>query len=241
MNLYDECLTGALSLIGENSAKKLDLKDGSWNTAEKNEIIFQSDTAYELGAGTLPAISSVALTDSEDFVPGDAVYLIGDDLPDIRENSPFARIALIRVNEDEMGSGEKLYQTIRKIEYSRYHFHPEGYMMRISAFTRREAVRVSKTALKKGLNFAKIGRLFIDEYKKQPQVEAVTMLFVTKKDFDYDRLAKIMEKSESITTALDHIMKNIKMDCQTCSLKKVCDEVEALCEKDFSKDKKGEV
>ena len=56
---------------------------------------------------------------------------------------------------------------------------------------------------------------------------------MTAKDFPYDELETIMQKSENITTALDHIMKDIKMDCQTCSLKAVCEEVEALCEKDF--------
>ena len=76
-----------------------------------------------------------------------------------------------------------------------------------------------------------MGSFFIEEYKKQPQVEAVKLLFVTERDFPYEELESVMKKSESITTALDHIMKDIKMDCQTCSLKAVCDEVEAMCEK----------
>ena len=83
--------------------------------------------------------------------------------------------------------------------------------------------------MKKGLGFAHIGRFFIKEYKKQPQVEAVKLLFVTDESFPYDLLEQVMKKSESITTALDHIMRDIKMDCTSCSLKAVCDEVEALC------------
>ena len=237
MKLYDECFDGVGKILAAYPAKTLDLTGASdWNSSGKNQIIFQSETAYELGGGTLPAVSSVAFTDSRDLVPQDEVLLIGSDLADISANTPFARIALIRVNEDKMGTGEKLYQTIRKIEYARYHINPEGYMMRISAFTHREAARVSKTALKKGLSFANIGAFFIDEYKKQPQVEAVKLLFVTAPDFPYSELEAVMKKSEDITTALDHIMKDIKMDCATCSLKTVCDEVENLFEKDFNKD-----
>ncbi len=236
MKLYDECLSGIEEILREYPTRKLDTgHDGIWPDAGKNQIILQSDTAYELGGGTLPAISSIALTDSSDLVTDDEVLLIGEDLPDIRENTPFARIALIRVDSDSMGSGEALYQAIRKIEFARYHINPEGYMMRISAFTHREAVRVGKSALKDGLNFAKAGRAFIEEYKKNPHVRAVKLIFVTKTDFPYERLEKIMKKSEEITTALDHIMKNIRMDCDTCSLKKVCEEVEALCESDFPK------
>ncbi len=237
MNLYDECFTGVEELIAQYPVKRLAVDTKArWKDVGKNQIIFQKDTAYELGGGTLPAVSSIALTDSESFVSGDEILLIGNDLPDIKKDSPFARLALLRVNEEEMGSGDALYQAIRKIEYTRYHLNPDGYMMRISAFTHREAARVSKKAVRDGLSFADIGRLFIDEYKKQKQVQAVKLIFVTAPDFPYDKLSGIMEKSEKITTALDHLMKNIKMDCNSCSLKEVCDEVEALSEKDFKKE-----
>ncbi len=236
MKLYDECFNGVGKIIESHCVKKLEFNNSStWKSSDKNRIIFQNDTAYELGSGTLPAVSSVAFTDRKDYIPGDEILLIGDDLCDIKADSPFARIALIRVNEKEMGTGEKLYQTIRKIEYARYHINPEGYMMRISAFTHREAVRVSKQAIKNGISFSDIGKLFIEEYKKQPQVEAVKLLFVTAKNFPYETLEAIMQKSENITTALDHIMKDINMNCSTCSLKTVCEEVEALCEKDFKR------
>ena len=49
----------------------------------------------------------------------------------------------------------------------------------------------------------------------------------------YKKLEDIMERSEQITTALDHLMKDVKMDCHTCSLKDVCEEVEELTKKDF--------
>ena len=195
MKLYDECLTGVNELLGEYPVRRLTPDtDKKWKDVGKNQIIFQSDTAFELGGGTLPAVSSIALTDREDFVSDDEILLIGNDIPEIKKDSPFARIALVRINEDEMGSGDALYQTIRKIEYTRYHLNPEGYMMRISAFTHREAARVSKSAVKNGLSFADVGRLFIDEYKKQKQVKAVKLLFVTAPDFPYDKLEGIMEK-----------------------------------------------
>ena len=236
MKLYDECFNGVEELLARYPAKRLTPNTQTqWKDVGKNQIIFQSDTAFELGGGTLPAVSSIALTDKESFVGNDEILLIGNDLPDIKKDSPFARIALLRVNEEKMGTGNELYQTIRKIEYTRYHLNPEGYMMRISAFTHREAARVSKSAVKNGLSFADVGRLFIDEYKKQRQVEAVKLLFVTAPDFPYDKLSEIMEKSEKITTALDHLMKNVKMDCGSCKLKDVCEEVEALSDRDFKK------
>lgn len=234
MKLYDECLIGVEELLADLPIRKLDLSKASgWKDVGNNQVLFEADTAYELGSSGLPALSSVALTDQSAFVPEDEVWLLGNDLPDLSGKVPFARVAFLRVNEEAMGTGNALYQTIRKIEYTRYHLNPEGYMMRISAFSHREAVRVSKAALAKGIDFAKVGQLFIDAYKRQPQVEAVKLFFITDPDFPYSELERIMKRSEDITTALDHIMKDVRMDCASCSLKDVCEEVEELTKKDF--------
>lgn len=233
MNLYDECLDGVQKLLNEYPHRKAEISlPPSWKEADRNTILFASDTAYELGYGSMPAVSSIALTDDKEKVPCDEVIVIGDDLCDIKENSPFARIALIRVTPDSLGDGNKLYNTIRKIEYTRYHVSPAGYMMRVSTFSHRESARVGKQAIKDGISFSRVGELFIDGYhKSHPGVEAVKLIFVTKKDFPYKELEKIMQKSEDITKALDHLMKDLKMDCEVCSLKQVCEEVEQLMEK----------
>ena len=236
MKLYDECILGMEELLADLPVRKLDLSAGAdWPDAGSNMVLFQNETAYELGGEGLPAVSSVALTDQAHFVPEDEVWLLGPDLNEISADNAFARIAFLRVNEDDMGSGDALYRTIRKIEYSRYHLNPEGYMMRISAFAHREAVRVSYAAIRKGISFAGVGKLFIDAYKKQSQVEAVKLFFITDPDFPYDKLEAIMKRSEDITTALDHLMRDVKMDCHTCSLREVCEEVEELTKKDFDK------
>lgn len=233
MNLYDECIEGVQELLNENEYKKADISfPAKWKESDRNTLLFAADTAYELGYGSLPALSSIALTDDSEKVPCDEVIVIGDDLDKIKGNSPFARIALIRVNPDSLGDGNKLYNTIRKIEYTRYHVSPEGYMMRVSTFSHRESARVGKQAIKDGISFAAVGELFIEGYRKAyPGVEAVRLIFVTKKDFPYKKLEAIMQKSEDITKALDHLMKDLKMDCEVCSLKQVCEEVEQLMDK----------
>lgn len=235
MKLYDECFDGVGELLSSYTVKDITASSTRWQDVGENQMIFQNDTAFELGGGDLPAISSIALTDSADLVPCDQVLLCGNDLDKISADTPFARIALMRVNDDKMGTGEALYQAIRKIEYTRYHISPKGYMMRISAFTRREAARVSKTAVKNGISFADVGKLFVDAYHKNANVEAVKLIFITDPAFDYSKLNAIMERSENITKALDHLMKDLKMDCHSCKLQDICAEVEELCNKDFAK------
>lgn len=237
MKLYDDCLIGMEELVADFDIKPLSLPgEGRWKDLGNNQVLFASDTAYELGGKGLAAVSSIALTDKETYVPDDEVFLIGKDLPELSQDTPFARIAFLRVNEEELGTGQKLYAMIRKIEYTRYHINPEGYMMRISAFSHREAVRIGKEGLRKGLNFANVGQSFIDAYKKNAPVEAVKLFFITDPEFPYHKLESIMEKTEQITTALDHLMKDVKMDCSTCGLKEVCEEVEELTKKDFEQE-----
>ena len=43
--------------------------------------------------------------------------------------------------------------------------------------------------------------------------------------------------ADGITEAIDHISKNVVMNCSSCSLQKVCNEVEGLKELHFGKAK----
>lgn len=234
MNLYDECFAEINKLLRDFSPRvKGDVP--AWAEAGQNQMLFRSDTAYELGGRNLPAISSAIFTDDAGKVAKDEVLLYGPDLSEIKADSPYARIAMIRVNGETIGSGPKLYSAIRKIEYTRYHINPDGYMMRISAMAHRECVRVGRKALENGLSFFKVGRLFIEAYRKHRDVENVRLIFITEPDFPYGKLLDATKRSENMTKALDHLVNKVKMDCEACSVKDICSEVEERYKQDFGK------
>lgn len=232
MKLYDETIRKIRALL--SSEKQQLLHDATaWPVVSDRSMILRSDMAYELGGGSLPALGVTLVTASKDLVPGDGVFLTGTDLPEIDADTPFARIALVRVGEDTLGEGKKLYRAIRNLEYTRYHFYPEGFMLRVSSSKRRESVRIGKEALKKGLNFAKTGSRMIAAFHSHPEVEAVEIHYVTANGFPYQELEALGREGERITETLDHMMKNLVMDCGVCGLKQVCDEVEGLREIHF--------
>ncbi len=234
MKLYDETIKEWLKILDSLQGRELDVKKGEdWKDIGNANMILRSDMAYELGGNHLPALSGMTLTADTSLVPRDEVLLYGKDLGEIHEDTPYARLAVLRVKEDSMGEGNALYQAIRKMEYTKYHLNPEGFMMRISAASQREMVRVGKTALEKGLGFEQVGKLFLQSYHKNPQVEAVKLVFVTLSDFPYEELEIYIKKAEEITKAIDHILKNLSMDCNVCSLKQICDEVEGMKELHF--------
>lgn len=84
-----------------------------------------------------------------------------------------------------------------------------------------------------GLDFARVGQLFLHAYHAHPQVQTATVLFITAPDFPYELLAQKAAKMETVTNSLDQIFSNLVMDCRSCSLKPVCDEVEGLRELHF--------
>lgn len=205
-----------------------------WPLAEK-QFLLKSEAAMELGGGNQPALSGILYTRKRDSGGGGTrfpeegngtVTLYGPDLNELQGDIPYARITRIGVREEFMAEEYKLYNLFRSIEYIRYHVSPEGYMPRISTAKNREQVRVSKDAIKRGLDFYKVGRIYEEAYLKHPAVEEAETVFITLERFDYRELQTLFDRVENITMSLEHPLKHLSMDCTTCNLKAVCDEVQ---------------
>lgn len=235
MQLYDKYLASieaVLSSLSFQSKLASDLK--AWPSEEETEIVFKNDEAFELGE---PFGLSASLATSSLSSDQDEVLLYGKDLEQIKTNASYARLVFVKVKDEAMGKGNALFQSIRKIDYVRYHVSPKGYMMTISPLTHHEGVRVSKKAIQNQISFFQVGKTFIEAYRKLDFVETVKVIFISLEDFDYKKLEEIIVESEGVTKALDHLSNKVKMDCHSCALQKVCDEVEALTKEDFSKEK----
>jgi hypothetical protein len=268
MKLYDRQIGNSLALLSGLAGRRLAapaegrtaaIGGAAWPDAGEGNLILKGEMAYELGGGALPAIGGFSLTSSEALVDRDEILLYGPDLPDIAADSPYARLAFIRVAEDGLGEGitgaarvagaagadgaagvasdgaDAAYAAIRRIEYTRYHVNPKGYMMRVSVASEREPVRIGRTALAEGLDFAKVGGLFLSGYHAHPEVLAVKLVFVTLPGFPYAELQKEARQAETITRSLDRIFGSFVMNCASCELKVVCDEVEGMREMHFAR------
>lgn len=233
MKLYDEIIEKIIRLVTPFMVTVQAADKKGWSSASERNMVLRSDMAYELGADLHPGYGATILTDDADLIPEDSIILCGKDLNQIPADLPYARIALVRVDDSKMGSGNALYNAIRKLEYVRYHFYPEGYMMRISASQKKESVRVSKEAVRNGITFAKVGSAMIQAFRQQEAVQAVKLIYITDPAFDYAELKKYLIQCEAITETIDHMLKDLKMDCDVCNLKPVCDEVEGLRELHF--------
>lgn len=239
MKLYEEIISVWNDVINSPDIKNLEIiSKERFPVGSEREMIFRSDMAYEFGGSGQFAKGQTVLTDDASIVSKNEILLLGPDLSEISNDSPYARLTIVRVRDDaSLGEGEKLYSAIQKIEFVRYHVHPKGYMMRVSAASDTEGVRVSREAIEGGLDFSVVGSMYINKLLENPNVEAVKMIFITKRDFSYDSLNGSIKKAKEITKTIDHIFKDVIMDCKACNLKEICDEVEGLKELHFNQKK----
>ncbi len=198
-------------------------KENAWNDVGHNQVILQRETLFELEGVGFNLLTSSHIDDG--------IVVIGKDLQDLKENAKFARICFIEIEEGE--ETQKTYNLIRKIEYTKYHFFPDGYMIRTSSRAHKESVRVSKIAVKGGIDFQKVGALLINKYKENPAVKGVKVVFVTDSAVDFSKLESLSKKNNEITETLNQVMNNLNFDCDTCNLKPICDEVEGMRELHF--------
>ena len=236
MRLYDDEIRNWLSLCG--GGIELPVKaEPDWPDAGSHQMILRSDMAYELGGSTpsIYALGGTALTETGEFVPKDSIKLIGPDLNAIKTDTSYARLTIASVNSLRTDNKDALYNSVKRIENIRYHVNPEGFMTRVSSVYGRESIRVSKDAIAKGISFAHVGNLMLNLLHKNPDVKAAAVIFITDPNFDFAALEQSVKKTAGITAAIDHIFKNVMTDCKTCSLQKVCDEVEGLREMHFGK------
>lgn len=202
----------------------------------RSELVLLRDTAFELGGSDLPCVGYTLVTSNVSFES--EVVVVGDDLDKIKHDVPFAKIVLLGV-DDFSGDEQSLFNEIKNLEHAKYKLNVEGFMARASSMSHREQVRVSKQGLKGGLSFGKVGNTLINEYLKERGVKAVKIIFVTAEKADYDSLARIAEKTSDILDAFNHMYDNLMVDCKSCNLKAICDEVEGMRELHFKSAKKN--
>lgn len=223
MKFFDSLIESFYGLITPLEKKTFGICK-EWKDIGSNQVILQRETAFELDGVGFNLITSEKIDDG--------IVVVGDELDSINSGRRFARVSVIQSDgaEDE----QKIYNLIKKIEYVKYHHFPDGYMIRTASRSHKETVRVSKTAVKNGISFQKIGSLLIKKHKENPAVKAVKVIFITDPGAPFDKIEELAQKNTAVAETLNHVMNNINFDCDTCNLKSICDEVEGMRELHFS-------
>ena len=222
MVLFDDEIKKVYDLLKQLQLKQLDITNNLIEDVGSDNMIFKSDCAYELGETN--SLSFELSTSDIDIQ--DNIYLCGKDLNEIDANEDFIRITLLNVRDDKLTSNA-LYDRFEQIKLVKYKVSPKGYMLRTSVGGK-ERVRVSKELR---ASFSQIGSAYLKEYKKLNYVNNVTIIFIVGKCDLSNEFVKLANKKKEISDTIDHILKGLMVnDCDACSVKDLCDEVEGLRE-----------
>ena len=241
MELYNAVIRQAEELGGSSVPRRFSYDPGrAWPDSGEFELVMLRDAAYELGGGIRAAVNFTCVTTSASLVERDEIVVYGPDLGELKADSDYVRITLLRVGDiesDDEDDTEQAFRAIQNMDFVKYRVFPKGYMIRTSSESNREQVRVSKDAVRRGVSFERIGDDFIRQYRQDPNVLAVKLIFITAPDADYAGAKKCAKTAHDITMSLTKILEGMPTDCGSCSLKPICDEVEGMKELHFGKEK----
>ena len=243
MELFNPIIRAVEEHVGSSAPRRYEYAASrTWEDTGEFELVMLRDAAYELGGDNMPAVNFTCVTTSSELVGKDEILVYGPDLDQLKASSPYARITLLRVGDiesDDVEDTEQAFRAIQDMDFVKYHVFPMGYMIRTSSESSREQVRISRDALKSGMSFRRIGADFIRQYKRNPHILAVKLLFITAPDADYAELVKQGKNVHDITMSLSKILEGMPTDCGSCNLKAICDEVEGMKELHFGKENHG--
>ena len=237
MELYNDVLRQIRALLPAEPAKRAVYDENLCAPeGEKDRILFRADTAYELGGGGKPGAEAVIFADLPDLRSETLLY--GPDLCEIGADAAFGHITAVRLKETEDAplSSERL----QTVGFTVFQLYPAGYHIRISPAACKEQVRVAKAALQADppLSFVHIGNSLIRAFLRHPDVLAVRTAFITDPAFDYKGLSAAAGKAKKITDAVRSTLQLDGLDCASCKMKPLCDEIDGLRALHFRKEGK---
>lgn len=235
MDLYDGIIKRTSEYLSAYPVKRYSYDESKcWRETDTGEMIMLREAAFELGGGDLESVNFTCVTSNEELVGGNEILLYGPELNGLRQDVSFARIVFLTTGDmgrnntaDDVVDDDSRYRFIRELEYVRYHVFPKGYMVRTSAKSSREQARVSYEALKAGISFEKLGCTYIRKYLENPKVKSVQVMFLVGMK-PLTQFLQAGKQVEAVTEALDHILKGMPMNCGTCDLQVICNEVEGM-------------
>ena len=231
MSVFDQLIKDTNSVLDKKDFFSFDYSDNYKKfVSDKQELIFKKEAQFELGGENLNSVAFSLFTEDDNLVNKDEIIVIGKDLNEIKKDSSFARIALVKTKGVYLRGEQASYFILETINLKRYNINLKGYMIRTSVLSNREQVRVNKEAIKNKMSFRDVGSMYIDEFKKNQYVEAMKMIFITDEDVDYIKLEDISTTSLKIFRALNHAISDLKMDCKRCEWRTLCSQVEGMKE-----------
>lgn len=212
-----------------------------WPTAERNPFIMERDTAAELGGYPKESINLILSTSAG--LPVEGIHLIGatgeansgrtGELHGDRTggqmipagHQSFGKIVFLQTEEIPE---DEIYDFQQRVQLADLRLQLRDVMVRSSSRQYLLNLRVGKKAIADGFDLEILARTIHAHFRNIPKVKDAAVVLIAGDSPLYRQLMSAAERVREITAALNTMFEGIEMDCGSCSMSPVCDEVEDL-------------
>ena len=222
MDIFDSLIKQTLSVVNNYPMTPLKAAE-PWDILDKNIYLFDKNTQVELGGYPKESVNML-IQSSNDFIQGD--YIIGDEnLIKKEKHISFGKIVILKIKDID---GDKIYDFTQDVLLKDSKSHFKDVMTRASSKHYYINYKVSKDAIKNGFSFESIASAIHNQFIQIEAVEDVSVIFILGDSDIYKQLLPIVEKAKEVTLTLNHIFYSVNMDCHSCNMNDICDEVQGL-------------
>ena len=239
MKLFDKYVKEAAALLQPylNDAAAFIPEDGPlWPLTDRNSFIMERDTAVELGGYPKESVNLIVSSSSE--LPVSGLWVCGDAETAETSHISFGKIVFLQTEELEDG---QVYDFQQAVQLADLRLYLEHVMSRTSSRQYQMNLRIGKKAADTGLGLDALARTMRQHFLQIPGVKDAAVILLAGDSLLYKQLLPIAEKVKDVTAALNTMFEGIDMDCGSCSLNEICDEVEGLREMHRKKTNGGNV
>ncbi len=226
MIIHDTYLTQIEKILKDSSVgKEVSIVKDSWEMKKNSDYILDSETALELGSTSVKNASITLCTCEKNFQ--DKIIVIGNDIQKLSgkvEN--FAKVVMVSL--ESIDDENELFRRVKSASRARLGINFKGTMLKATSTESLECFRISKDAYKKGINLSIVGSALINKIKQQEGVKNVQVYYIVDNKKLSDDIINYQDKVNQATAALNHVFDGMELDCGSCAIKEVCDEVEGM-------------
>ena len=236
MKLFDTYMERAGQLLApylnSNEARVIQADGPVWPLAEKNPFLMERDTALELGGYPKESVNLILSSASD--LPAEGLTVIGTS--GVEEgHCSFGRVIFLQTEDID---DDQVYEFQQAVQLADLRFKLQDVMTRTSSRQYQMNLRIGKKAGNAGLDLDAMACAVQQHFLQIPQVKKVAVVLITGDNPLYRELLPVAEKVKDVTVALNTMFEGIDMDCRSCNLSEICDEVEGLRTLHQSKQKK---
>ena len=249
MKLFDKYMDEAAALLQpylKEYGRPVTEEGPLWPLTDRNPFIMERDTALELGG--YPKESVNLIISSSQPLPfrdegGDGTRRVlnftplrtggNEDFDGVErdfgaeKHLSFGKIVFLQTEEF---TDDAVYEFQQSVQLADLRLKLEYVMTRSSSRQYQINLRVGKKAAEAGLSLDSMVRTICEQLCKVPGVKDAAVILLAGDSPVYKQLLPLAEKVKDVTAALNTMFDGIDMDCGSCSLNEICDEVEGLRE-----------